>query len=324
MVALRAVSTAPTKRLKRFVRYLLLASLATVASWFPVRWVSRFGAWLGHVGFVFARAERRKTLEHLELAFPEKSADERLRIGRASFSHLVQCVAELVCARQIDAQLDAWVEWPAADRAVLDAALARGKGVVFVSGHIGHWELTARGVTARGYAGATIAREASDPRTTKLIERLRASGNTSTIWRGHPGAAKAMLKALRAGKILGLLIDQDTKVQSVFVPFFGRLASTPRAAADLALRTNAALIIGTCPRVGPSKYRLTLEEVPLPSTDDEATVVALTAELTRRLELVIRKYPEQWVWMHERWKRRPPADPVLPSSGGTPPQTQPV
>ncbi|MDX2013123.1 MAG: lysophospholipid acyltransferase family protein [Myxococcaceae bacterium] len=300
------------KRLKRFLRYLLIRGAAAVASSFPVRWVSGLGAWLGRVGFVVARAERHKALRHLELAFPEKSETERRTLARASFEHLGRCVGELVCARQIDQGLDEWVEWPTADRAVLDAALARGKGVLFISGHVGNWELTARGVTARGYDGSSIAREASDPRTTALIEELRASGNTGTIWRGQPGAAKAMLKQLRAGKILGLLIDQDTKVQSVFVPFFGRLAATPRAAADLALRTRAALIVGTCPRVAPFRYRLSLVEVPLPDGDTEADVVALTAALTRRLEDVIREYPAQWVWMHERWKRRP-ADEASPA-----------
>ncbi len=299
--------TAPplSKQLKRGARYLVLRLAAALTAQLPVRWVSGLGAWLGRAAFVVARGERRKALRHLALAFPEKSASARDAIARASFEHLGRCVGELVCARQIDRHLDEWVEWPAADRALLDAALARGKGVVFVSGHVGNWELTARGVTARGYDGATIAREASDPRTTALIARLRASGNTGTIWRGHPGAAKAMLKQLRAGKILGLLIDQDTKVQSVFVPFFGHLASTPRAAADLALRTGAALVVGTCPRVAPFRYRLSLVEVPLPETADEAAVVALTATLTRRLEDVVRQHPEQWVWMHERWKRRP-------------------
>ncbi len=293
------------KRLKRAVRYVVVRAAAWLAGLFPVRWISSFGAFLGGLGFVLARGERRKALAHLAIAFPERPESERVRIARESFRHLGRAVGELVCVRQIDATLDAWVEWPAADRALLDAALARGKGVLFISGHIGNWELTARGVTARGYDGASIAREASDPRTTAFIEKMRASGNTGSIWRGHPGAAKAMLRQLRAGKILGLLIDQDTKVQSVFVPFFGKLASTPRAAADLALRTKAALIVGTCPRVAPFTYRLHLEEVPLPEQDDEAAVVRLTAELTQRLEAAIRQYPEQWVWMHERWKRRP-------------------
>ena len=92
------------------------------------------------------------------------------------------------------------------------------------------------------------------------------------------------------------------------IGFFGRLAATPRAAADLALRTGAALVVGTCPRVAPFRYRLSLVEVPVPETEGEAAVIALTSTLTRRLEEVIRAYPEQWVWMHERWKRRPPEE----------------
>lgn len=293
------------KRLKRFFRYLLVRVAAGVASVFPVRWMSGLGALLGRLGFVLAVGERRKALRHLALALPERTDAERYRIARDSFEHLARCVAELVCVKQVDAALDEWIELPPEARTLLEAALARGKGVVFVSGHIGNWEFTARGISARGYPCATIAREASDPRTTALIERLRATGRLTSIWRGHPGAAKAMLRQLRSGGILGLLIDQDTKVQSVFVPFFGRPASTPRAAADLALRTGAALIVGTCPRIAPSRYRIALDEVPLPEGRDEAAVVALTAALTARLEAAIRERPEQWVWMHERWKRQP-------------------
>lgn len=293
------------KRLKRFVRYVLVRVAAGAASVFPVRWMSGLGALLGRLGFVVATGERRKALRHLELAFPERTLEERRRIARDSFVHLARCVAELVCVKQIDAELERWIELPADARGLLEATLARGKGVVFVSGHIGNWEFTARGISARGYPCATIAREASDPRTTAFIERLRASGQLTTIWRGQPGAAKAMLRQLRSGGILGLLIDQDTKVQSVFVPFFGHPASTPRAAADLALRTGAALVVGTCPRVGPDRYRITLDEVPVPAVHDEAAVVGLTAALTTKLEDAIRRHPEQWVWMHERWKRRP-------------------
>jgi KDO2-lipid IV(A) lauroyltransferase len=294
------------KRIKRFVRYGVIRLLVALAQRFPIRRVSDFGAWLGQVAFWAARRQRLLAMRHVALAFPDKGEGERARIVRSSFAHLGRCVGELVCVRQIDASLDDWVEWPAFDRQQLDAALARGKGVVFVSGHIGNWELTARGVTARGYDGASIARQASDPRTTALIEGLRKSGNLRSIWRGRPGAAKDMLRQLRDGKILGLLIDQDTKVQSVFVPFFGQLASTPRAAADLALKTGAAVIVGTCVRVDRFRYRLSTREVTVsPHENDENAVVALTAQLTRLLESTIRAFPEQWVWMHERWKRQP-------------------
>jgi KDO2-lipid IV(A) lauroyltransferase len=188
----------------------------------------------------------------------------------------------------------------------LEAALARGKGVVFISGHVGNWELLARRVARAGFPSQSIAKETTDPRLTALVERFRAQGGVRSIWRGQEGAARAMLRALKAGEILGLLIDQDTRVQSLFVPFFGELAATPRAAADLALRTGAAVVVGFCQREGEG-YRLWMEEVPYTAGDDrEADALALTTALSQRIEAAIRRAPEQWVWMHQRWKTRPP------------------
>jgi len=91
----------------------------------------------------------------------------------------------------------------------------------------------------------------------------------------------------------------------VWVPFFGKLAKTPRAAADLALRTGAVPMLGFCTRVGPLKYRITMQEVPLPTSEGEAAVVALTTALTEGIEQQIRAHPEQWVWIHQRWKSPP-------------------
>ena len=171
----------------------------------------------------------------------------------------------MVCIDQFDARRHELVEWVPEARAAMDAALARGKGVVFVTGHVGNWELLARYVALEDYPAAVIGKELSDPRTTRLVERFRASGKLRVIWRGSQGAAKEMLRALKGNSILGILIDQDTKVQSVWVPFFGKLAKTPRAAADLAIRTGAAPMLGFCTRVGPLKYRITMQEVPLPT-----------------------------------------------------------
>ncbi|WP_350356873.1 lysophospholipid acyltransferase family protein, partial [Escherichia coli] len=137
---------------------------------------------------------------------------------------------------------------------------------------------------------------------------FRARGGVRSIWRGQEGAARAMLRALRSGEILGILIDQDTRVQSLFVPFFGELAATPRAAADLAIRPGASVVTGFCHRVGEG-YQLSMEEVPVPQAGDrEAAALELTAALSSRIEAAIRRTPEQWVWMHQRWKTRPPTD----------------
>jgi Kdo2-lipid IVA lauroyltransferase/acyltransferase len=297
-----------TKRLKRYLRYLLIAGVLRLLQFLPLGAARTLGMMLGGWAYGLAGGERRKALRSLSRAFPDKSDAERDALGRDAFRHLAAAALEVASARALDTGLEALVAWPDADRQVLEAALARGKGVVFVSGHVGNWELLARRVARAGYPSQSIAKETSDPRLTALVEDFRAKGGVRSIWRGQEGAARAMLRALRSGEILGILIDQDTKVQSVFVPFFGELAATPRAAADLALRTGAAVVVGFCQRDGEG-YRLTMEEVPAPEVSDrEAAVQALTAALSQRIEAAIRRAPEQWVWMHQRWKTRPPED----------------
>lgn len=288
--------------MKRAARYTLIRIAIAILSRGPVRWASALGAAFGGWAFAVARSERRKALASLARAFPDKSERERHELARACFRHLGRCVFELVCIEQLDREVEAWVRWPPEDRAVLEAAIARKKGVVFVSGHCGSWELLARRVALAGYPCQTIAKETTDPRTTALIERFRDSSKLKSIWRGRSGAAKAMLRALKAGEILGLLIDQDTDVQSVWVPFFGMPAKTPRAAADLALRTGAAVVMGFCRREADGRYRLAMRELPAAGLD----AVALTAEMTAQIEAAIRAAPEQWVWMHPRWKSPAP------------------
>lgn len=294
------------KRLKRFLRYLLVRLALWLAGLLPVRVAGRLGEQVGELAFLVARTDRKRALDSLRRAFPERSDEERAELARASFRHLGRCALEMACIRQLDAEVDRWVEWPAPDRRTLDAALARRQGVVFVSGHLGNWELLARRVALAGYPCQTIAKETTDPRLTALIERFRQGSGLRSIWRGNPGAARQMLRALKAGEILGLLIDQDTRVQSVFVPFFGHLASTPRVAADLALRAGAALVVGFCQRQEDGRYRVSMKEVEVqPTADREADAVALTAKLTQEIELAIRRSPAQWVWMHRRWKTQP-------------------
>jgi KDO2-lipid IV(A) lauroyltransferase len=290
------------KRLKRAVRYALIRLSIALLQRLPANWVGGLGARFGSLAFALAGGERRKALESLERAFGEKAEAERRLIARECFRHLGRSLFELVCVEQIDHEVERWVRWPAEDRAVLDAALARKRGVVFVSGHCGSWELLARRVALAGYPCQTIAKETTDPKTTALVERFRAASKLKSIWRGQPGAAKAMLRALKAGEILGLLIDQDTDVQSVWVPFFGHLAKTPRAAADLALRTGAAVVMGFCRREVDGRYRISMREVPTAPLD----ALALTEQMTLHIESAIRASPEQWVWMHRRWKSAPP------------------
>jgi KDO2-lipid IV(A) lauroyltransferase len=294
------------KRLKRALRYGLLRAAVAVIGWLPLGVAQRAGEALGLAAFRLAGGERRKALESLGRAFPEKTDAERLALARACFRHLGRCAFEAAVAPRLStAQFDQLVEAPEPALAVVRGALGRGRGMVAVTGHVGHWELLGWAMVRHGIPLHVIAKENVDPRLTALVDRFRSRGGVRTIWRASPGSAMAMLRALRRGAMLGLLIDQDTRVQSLFVPFFGAPAATPRAAADLVLRTGAAALVTFAPRGADGRYHLTAAEVEVPAIGDaEADAVELTRRFSAAIEEAIRRAPAQWVWMHQRWKTR--------------------
>ncbi len=295
------------KRLKRWVRYWALRAAAFGIGRLPAGMAGRLGDALGAVAFRLAPGERRKALDSLAIAFPDKSESERRAVALGCFRHLGRCAFELACLSKTPDSLDSWIEWPAADRQRLERAVAQGRGVVLATGHVGNWELLGQCLARSKIAAlSAVAKQTTDPRLTTWVSGLRAEGGLRSLWRGGDGAAKSILRALRSGEILALLIDQDTNVQSVFVPFFGRLAATPRAAADLALRTSAPVVVAFCQRKPDGAYRISIDEVSFePTGEREVDVVSLTARLTARIEEAIRRAPAQWVWMHRRWKTQP-------------------
>lgn len=298
----------PGKRLMRWLRFVLLRATFALCGLLPRSAVLPLGRLLGSLAHLLLRGERRKALASLAIAFPERSLDEHLAIVKAMFIQLAQGALELAMGDALDAQLEQYVELDPASQATFDRALQSGAGAVFVTAHVGNWELLARRISRLGHPCATIIKESSDPRLSALIEKVRARGQLRTIWRGAPGAAKAMLKLLKQGGALGLLIDQDTKVQGVFVDFFGRPAFTPRAAADLALRTRAAPLVGFIHRKPGGGHRMEISALELPKGSGEEAVVELTQRYTRAIEQAIRQAPHEWVWMHQRWKTRPESE----------------
>jgi Kdo2-lipid IVA lauroyltransferase/acyltransferase len=292
------------KRFKRSVRYSLLRGVLFFVSRLPLGLAQRAGDALGGLVFHLARKERKKALLSLGRAFPEKSDAQRLALARACFRHLGRCAFEAAVAERLSAaQFDALVEVPEGVRAMLLRAHKKGKGVVAVTGHVGHWELLGWSFVRQGIPLHVIAQQNVDARLTRLSVDFREKGNVHTVLRGVPGAAVGMLRALRRGDALGLLVDQDTRVQSVCVPFFGTLASTPRAPADLALRSGAATVVVFLQRGPDGRYHFSGEELEVVRTGNaEADVVALTRAYSAAIETAVRRAPEQWVWMHQRWK----------------------
>jgi KDO2-lipid IV(A) lauroyltransferase len=301
------------KRVKRAVRSVLLRAAIALLSRLPLSAALALGAAVGRIAWVVAPANRRLMLEHLAIAFPERTEAERRALARASLVHLGQVAMEVVTLRRWARELERHVSIAPGGEEVVRRAMARGQGLIFVAGHIGNWELLAQRLSVITQPNAVIAKQNADPRLNELIAALRAEGGLTTLWREDPATGRELIRLFRKGGGLGILIDQDTKVQGVFAPFFGRLAYTPRAVGDLALRFGATVVVATSHRRGERRgagHELDIVEVPYDAApaDREAEVARLTAACVALQEAAIRRNPVEWVWMHRRWKTRPPAD----------------
>ncbi len=301
-------SKAMLKRLKNFFIYWSVRTLMGLVRFLTWEGSLRFGAFMGRLAYRFATSARRDTLAHVALAFPDKNVREREQLALAVFEHLGRAAAEVVNINKIGAIRD-YVRLDPTSRTAILNLLARGRGVIFVTGHIGNWELMARALAAEGFPIYAIGKRSYDDRFTVLIQRFRDQGNVKTIWRGDPDAFAKMVAVMKENSVLGLLLDQDTAVQGVFVPFFDCPAHTPTAAAVLAHKTGAAVFTGFNYREPEGGLRIVGQEL-IPVDDDEfgRAVVCDTAAMTARIEAHIRAHPAEWVWMHRRWKTRPPRE----------------
>ena len=289
------------KRIKRTLRYHAVRGLLALVQLLPLHAALAIGRLLGAAAYHLFAKDRRLALTHLAKAFPEKAPAEHEAIAKAMFRHLGLVGAEIALIDKIDPAR--YVEVPPEVHATLERALT-GKGAIAVTGHVGNWELLFRRFVHAGWRAYAVGKEQPDPRVTALIEQLRGPGRT--IWRGAVGSSRKLLRAFRENALLAMLIDQDTKVQGVFVPFFGELAWTPKAAAELALRTGAPVVAVFIHRKPEGGHRVLATPVEFtPTGDAEADTVALTARMTAEIETAIRAVPHEWVWMHRRWKTRP-------------------
>ena len=266
----------------------------------------RFGVWsgglLGTVAFYVLPRERKRALQHLRLVFHEKGDVWVRHTARRCFIHLGKALLELMLMNK--ERLARFVNIQGEEN--LQNAVAQGKGVVFVTGHIGNWELLA-GAVALTYPASVVAAPIEPEEVNDMIVGLRAGMDVRTILRGKPGASRELIRVFKENRILGILIDQDTDVESVFVDFMGRPAWTPTAAASMALRFGAPLLFGYIRRGENNRHTITVEgPLDLMRTgDDEKDIIANTAMLTKKIESCILENPEQWVWMHRRWRRQP-------------------
>lgn len=266
----------------------------------------RLGVWsggvLGFIAFYALPRERKRALQHLNLVFHEKGDAWLRRTARRCFMHLGKALLEAMLMDT--ARLARIVDFQGEEK--LQNAIDQGKGVVFVTGHIGNWELLA-GAVAQRYSVSVVAAPIEPEEVNDMILSLRAGLGVRTILRGKPGASRELIRVFKENRMLGILIDQDTDVESVFVDFMGMPAWTPTAAASMALKFGAPLLFGFIRRGENNRHMITVEgPLELMRTgDDEKDITVNTAMLTKKIESSILENPEQWVWMHRRWRRQP-------------------
>ena len=271
-----------------------------------------FGIGLGRVVYLAHVRLRRVGMRNLALAFPEKTEAERARILRGEFTSLGRQLAE-VC------QFPNYTRENVEEVVVYDGlenyerAYARGKGVLFLTAHFGGWELSAFAHSLHGHWLHIVMRPMDNPYLNRLIERYRTMHGNKTV--AKDDFVRGLLAAMKAGETVGILMDTNmTPPQGVFVDFFGIPACTAGGLARIALRTDAAVVPGfTIWDQALGKYRLRFDPaVELVRTGDlEADIVANTQKFTGVIEGYVRKYPEQWLWVHRRWKTRPEGQPPL-------------
>jgi len=268
----------------------------------PYRLGVRAGGVLGFVAYYLLPRERTRAIAHLTHVFSEKSPSWIRQTARRCFIHLGKGLLEimLMTPRHLEEVIDIRGEEN------LRAAINIGKGVIYVTGHIGNWEIMGHAVAAR-YNLSVIAAPIEPEQVNNMIVELRAGMGVRTILRGRLGASRELVRVFKENRIMGILIDQDTDVESAFVEFMGKPAWTPTAAASMALKFNAPVIFGYTQRDKDQRHTVFIEgPLNLIQTGDrDKDVIANTAMLTKMIEDAIRKNPEQWVWMHRRWRRQP-------------------
>lgn len=298
------------KKFRRKIRYPVILGLVRamifISRLFPRKtWLALCG-FLGGLAYHIASRSRRLATTHLTMAYgKEKSEAEIKRIARQVFVMMGKNAGDIIRAFKVHSLDDFDKIRVVKGAEIAEQAFVRGKGVIFLTAHLGAFEFVATELAFRGYRPLIIGTPMKDERLTNLLWEQRNKFGASAIERGKETVR--LIRTLKSGGTIAILIDQDTRVKSVFVDFFGLPCATPIGATLLALKTGAAIV--------PIFYHLRDDgmqeanfypEVELIITgDEEVDMKVNTQRLHDVIEAEIRKHPAQWLWLHERWKTKP-------------------
>jgi KDO2-lipid IV(A) lauroyltransferase len=296
------------QRLEFFLVFVLIRGLGVL----PRRWARAAGAGLGALAFLFTGRLRRTGERNLEIAYPESTAAWRKGIVRQLYRNLGLHLAEFCrMSRYTPERTREFIRYAGLEHYL--AARDRGRGVLVITGHLGLWELSSFYHSLMGYPMSMVIRRLDNPLVDRLVNSIRCLHGNTVLHKDD--FARGLLGAMRRGDTVGILMDTNmTPPQGVFVDFFGTPACTASGLARVAMRTDAAILPGFLTwREEEQKYVLEFgEPIDLVRTgDDEQDIVTNTQICTNAIEAWVRRFPEQWLWVHRRWKTRPPEEPSL-------------
>ena len=291
------------KNVVHLLSYLILRTTCFLLAVLPLGFSYGLARGIGSIAFHILRYRRQVVMANLSLAFGREMPELQLEeIAAESYRQIAMSFIELLIATKLQDYIHHMLE-PAHVDLIRDLLL-RGKGLVTVSGHLGNWELMGAAIaTAMRQPFTVAAVRQSNPYIDRFITRQRKGMGMRVA--GSKAAMKLLLKALKDKEAIGLVADQNAGRDAVFVEFFGRIAATHPGPAQLALKFGAPLLVGAAIRIAPGKFKVLARQVEIKKDD---TVESLTQRHVRILESFIRQYPEQYFWLHRRWKTRPPEE----------------
>ena len=292
------------KKWYRSVLFFSLQGISGILRIFPRPFVLGLGSFLGSLVFYVSRREREKALEGLEYVLGnEKSLPQRMQIARRCFMHLGKNLTEILIMPSFSAAyLDKIVKVEGLEK--VRPLLEQKKGFLVVSAHLGNWELLAGYFGKKGYCPTVIGRRIYYDKYNDFLVDIRQKMGFMTLYRD--GVFRTAVRLLKEGNFIAVLADQDVdSLDGVYIDFLGKPAYTPTGPAVLALTADVPLLPAFIVRDG-NRHRILIDDFiyPVRTENKEKDILENTKAWSRVVESYIRRYPEQWVWVHRRWKTK--------------------
>jgi len=291
-------------KFKLLVEYALAKSILSLIKLLPFGLALRFGGLLGSLAYRLDKRHREITLDNLRNSFKVKTETEIEVIARSVYKNVGYSIIEFIFSKRYGRNFEKHFKLKNYD--AYKIALNKGKGVFLLTGHCGSWELIALAQSIMKPPIGVVVRPLDNPYLDVEVSNLRCQYGNFLI--NKTNGMRDILKTLASGNAVGILLDQNVKAkEGVFVDFFGRPACTNKGLALMAARTKAPVIPAFLRRIGPDQHEILIgNEMPLVDTGDkEADIIANTQAYTKAIESFITDYPDQWFWMHRRWKTKP-------------------